>query len=913
MTHFYKKNNHLIFIFFVVLLGLWQVSFLVNSLKWDLIDVVFPFRYYFSEAIQSGYFPFWNPYLQTGTPFFADLQAPTFYPELLFVSLFTGYGIYTMHILFVLYVFIAAVGMFHLSYHFNRNKLASFMAAISYALSGYIIGHGQHFFLLVGAAWIPFVLTNYLQLLKNGSFIQLLKTAVFVFLMVSGAYQALSFVLFYLLLLIFVGTIINELVAKNKERIIQLLKLHFFLALIVIGLLLPLIFSTIEIITSVDRLNSGISLEQTLRSNQSWKGVISFFLPFSTLKYDEFFGGVDASMRNHYFGLLPLLFLVLAALQKRTKTEYLLLIFGLVIFASSFQFLPVRKFLFEIVPLMNLFKYAAYVSIFGLLALILLAANYFAYLERNLEKEKTKLMLAGSLFLLVFISLIIYSLQKTSFTEFGALFNGNSFSVVLKNMQFYQHVLSQSIFQLLIILSFFLIIAFRKKLKNPFVVIILLVVFDLVMATQLNMSFTITDNENKPFRMKHNLALTPPNFPLPLNDKIIYNDQLHAIAPPFWRNTYNFTKQVSFGAFSSFELNSFSKLDDEFPNLRDNVLNNHLLYFSDSIQPLSRFDDAKVNPVHDADLLYLSEEEYNALSTKKVKKDSTDLINITAFSPNKITVETSTKNDQFLTMLQTNFNGWKASVDGNNTPIYTSNFNYRTIFLPSGEHTVTFEYKNNKILVLYIISNILFFFIILFILGHFLKKRGFSKGTISVVLAIILIIPTYFLFKRLTYNDNNLTVHQLSANRWANEKPLFSFSNDFENETVAADTITSQTGKKSLHVKPENEYVTFTKIVNSEFKLTSATLVVTAWIYPENYVEALIVSDVAGENTTDEWNATRTEKQIEKLGEWNKITYQRNLFDLNEHNEINVYLWNKEKMDFRIDNITVEVYPLIKN
>ena len=292
MTNFLKRNNHLIFLFFIVLLGLWQVSFLVYSLKWDTIDVVFPFRYYFSESIQSGYFPFWNPYLQTGTPFFADLQAPTFYPELLIVSLFIGYGVYIMQFLFVLYVFIAAVGMYQLSYHFNSNKLASFMAGISYAFSGFIIGHGQHFFLMVGAAWIPFVLKNYLQLLKESSFKQVLKTAILVFLMVSGSYQALSFVLFYLLLLVFIGSIINELITKNRNSLIRILKANLFLTLITIVLLLPLIISTFEIITSVDRLNNGITLVQTLKSGQSWKGVISFLLPFSTLKYDEFFGEI---------------------------------------------------------------------------------------------------------------------------------------------------------------------------------------------------------------------------------------------------------------------------------------------------------------------------------------------------------------------------------------------------------------------------------------------------------------------------------------------------------------------------------------------------------------------------------------------------------------------------------------------
>ncbi len=911
MNGFVKRYHHLVFLFFVVLLGFWQVSFLVYSLKWDLIDVVFPFRHYFSESIQSGYFPFWNPYLQTGTPFFADLQAPTFYPELLMVSLFTGYGVYVMQFLFVIYVFIAALGMYQLSYYMNKNQLASMMAGIAYAFSGYIIGHGQHFFLLIGAAWIPFVLVNYLRLLKTQTFVQVLKTAVFVFLMVSGAYQALSFVLFYLLLLIFIGLIINELASRNWQGVIRILKVNAYLLIVVVIFLLPLIISTLEVITSVDRLKNGIGLSQTLNSGQSWKSITSFFLPFSTLKYNEFWG-TDPSMRNHYIGLIPLIFFALALLKRRTKTEYLFLIFGLIIFASSFQILPVRAFLFKTIPLMNLFIYAAYVRIFGLLALILLAANYMAYLSGNLEKEKNKLLAAGVFFLLIFMFFIVYSLQKTTLAELKQLLKDKGFYEILKDMQFYQHVFIQAIFQSLIILCFLFVIVFRQKLKSPLSYLLLLIVIEMVVAAQLNMSFTVTANESKPYRMKHDLALCPPKFPLPVDDKIIFNDQQHALFPPFWRNTYDFSKQVSFTAFSSFELNSFNKLDDDYPNLRNTVLNHHLVYFSDTILPLNQFNDKNINPGKKSDVLYLGENDFSHLAQVKAQTDSSDNIRYLEFSPNKITIETRTKNDQFLTMLQTDFKGWKAFIDNENTPVYISNFNYRTIFLPAGNHTVMFEYKNNKILVFYILSNIAFFLTVLFLIGSSLRKENVPNKLIVTMLTIVFLITAFFLVKRLTYKDLNKPVHQIYKERWSDKKTLFSFNDDFENDSLAGDTTIIFSGRKSFHIIPENEFLNLVTISNKEQKLSSATMVVTAEIYPENYVKALIVSDLSGEYVTNGWHAVRTEQQIEKPRQWNEIFYLRNFYNLDENDEIKIYLWNQKHSNFRIDNVTVNFYQLIK-
>ncbi|HSH19497.1 MAG TPA: hypothetical protein VLA03_03540, partial [Draconibacterium sp.] len=697
MTGLLERFKPYIILLLVIIFGYWQLSFFSASLKWDLIDVVFPFRFYFSESIQSGYFPFWNPYLQTGTPFFADLQAPTFYPELFYTSLFMGYNIYTMHFLFVLYIFIAAAGMYQLSFYFNKSLPASLMAGIAWSLSGFIIGHGQHFFLLVGAAWIPHVVVNYLRLNQNRTFLHALKAAIFIFLMVSGAYQALSFTLLYLLILIFLSFLIRELADKNIRGAIELFKVNLILLVIVLIFSLPLIVSTFEIITSIDRLEQGVSLAQTVGYGQSLKSVISFLIPFSTLKYDEFFGGVDISMRNHYFGMIPLVFFIAGLFQKWSKLEYIILGFGLLIFASAFSFLPVREFMFRFVPFMNMFKYAAFIRIFGLLSFILIAANFMSKVEINFESGKKKIVVVAMLVLTSLLFLIFYSTGKISSEDFKMLIGAKDGSAWFKNMEFYEHVLLQAIVQFIIASLFLLIIVFHKKFKYPFHFMVALFLIEILAASQMNIGFTVADNNYKPARMKNDLSLYPEKFPIPVNDKIIYNDQMHESFPPFWRNTYVFTKQISFYAFSSFELNTFNKLDDDYPNLKNAVLNNPLFYFSDKILSLKQFNDDNIEPQKNAQDLYFSDDDFKTLSQKTVEIDSSGTIEIVEFSPNQVTVETNSKSDQLFTMLQTNFKGWKAFIDNQDAPIYTSNFNYRTIFLPKGKHTVRYEYSNNKI------------------------------------------------------------------------------------------------------------------------------------------------------------------------------------------------------------------------
>lgn len=904
----FKKTNPYLILFLLVIIGFWQVAFFAYALKWDVIDVVFPFRYFFSECIQSGNFPFWNPYQHTGTPFFSDLQAPTYYPELLFISLIGGYNVYIMHILFALYLYIAAIGMYKLSYYFNKSLFASLVAGLAYSLSGYVVGHGQHFFLLVGTAWIPYIILFYIKLNQERKPIDALKAGIYIFLMITGSYQALSIALFYLIALIFLYFIILASVKKHIKLILEIVKVNVLLLIVVLLFSIPLIVSTLEIMNSVERLGEGVSLTKTLGFGQSSKSILSFLVPFSTLKNPEFFGGADASMTNHFFGIIPLVFFVAALFRKRSVLEYIILGFGLIIMAMSFKSLPIREFMYLHIPFMNLFLSAAYIRVFGLFAFILISANYIAHFVKNMRKEKNKIVAIALAFLSILLFLIIYSIEKNTINDFIQLLHFNSYQVLVKNLTFHQHVLLQAVFQFAIVSLFILIIIYYKRLKSPVYWIVILFSLEIVVATQLNMNATVVDTSSKPYRMQKDLSLCPDKFPIPINDKIILNDQQHAFFKPFWRNTYIFTKQVSSQSFSSFELSSFSKLDDDYPKLKDAVLNNHLFYFSDKILPLKHFSDSSINIQNNNKYLYLSDEDFSALSDKTVAIDNLDKISILEFLPNAVKIETNTQNDQFLTMLQTNFKGWKAFIDNKYTPIYTSNFNYRTIFLPKGNHIVRYEYKNRRLLILYIISNAFFIFCVLFLLGYWLHKKSFKRRYVFFIPLVVLFMFILLSIKCMTYKNSNLGTHQVYSNRWSTKNAIISYKKNFENELIGCDSVKGFTDKNCFNVDSNIEFLPIANFVNEDQKLNSSTMVVTTNIFPKSYSQALIVSELIRTNQPSEWHATKLEKQIENLNQWNDIIYQRNFYNLNEKDSIKVYLWNPKKSEFRIDNIIVDFY-----
>lgn len=66
---------------------------------------------------------------------------------------------------------------------------------------------------------------------------------------------------------------------------------------------------------------------------------------------------------------------------------------------------------------------------------------------------------------------------------------------------------------------------------------------------------------------------------------------------------------------------------------------------------------------------------------------------ITSYTPNQITISAETNKDAVLFLSEVFSPGWKAYIDGKETPIYRADYTFRAIVLPQGVHTVIFRYE----------------------------------------------------------------------------------------------------------------------------------------------------------------------------------------------------------------------------
>jgi len=95
--------------------------------------------------------------------------------------------------------------------------------------------------------------------------------------------------------------------------------------------------------------------------------------------------------------------------------------------------------------------------------------------------------------------------------------------------------------------------------------------------------------------------------------------------------------------------------------------------------------------------------------------DTDSLAEISDYQPNKISINTQSKTNQWLLLTDSYYPGWKAYIDGKLTKILRANFTFRAIPVPAGNHTIIFSYRPDSfkyglIISTITLSGILFYF-----------------------------------------------------------------------------------------------------------------------------------------------------------------------------------------------------------
>lgn len=665
---------------------------------WDARDICFPWRYFLGSCMHYYKLPLWNPYLFSGYPFFADPQGGAFYLPAMLISIPFGYPLAMLGIEFTATVALGGIGMFKLIRSFDVSRETAFIGAISFSACGFFVGNAEHLTWVVSAGWLVWALWSYRMLLEKRRYGYAILSAIFMWMIFSGGYPAFLFILAYLFFFASVAYAITE----RGRHLLSLLRLNLVVLFCFLALSAQSFLSYVEASQHISR-GAGVTLAKANAGAFTPQCLVSFFLPFLTAG-DATLWHTDISMANGYIGIIALSFLLVGVFTLRERRfTYLALLSIFFLLVSFGAALPVRGWLFRFVPLMNLFRMPSLFRLYALIGFIVLASVSLHMLVSEWEKYRRHFMAMVIALLACFGGLIIFEVSRHGihFERFRYLEDPAGY---VKNARFSDRAMLQGTIQLLFLAALLALAAFRRGRFLTYSSVLVLVVLDLLAATELNTYATIT-NPDKRATIQAKIDAQPEGFPLPdMTVPLQDNRDAHNEAlSPLWGNLGVFKKTVSPDGYNPFMLKSCDSLSES--TIRDSVWSNPVAYLGCAVSPIKSGATIGKNTVA------VDEIHYERLKDKLTSRGPGDSIWATRFEPGNVCLSSRTSGSAILVLQQSDYPGWHVWIDGKSVEHFRSSYTNISVFLPAGRHDIEYRFEPRNVRVLALMS--LFSFMVL--------------------------------------------------------------------------------------------------------------------------------------------------------------------------------------------------------
>ena len=715
-----------------------------NFLITDPVRQQFPWRELAVELEKRFELPLWNPYSFSGTPLLANMQSAVFYPLNILFFLLPYEAAWSM--LIVLQPLFAGIFLYFYLNNLKLNKWSNLVGAIAFSFSGFGIAWMEWGTILHVGLWLPLMLLSidkiFVHLTPQSSKLKaqnsklqfksknlIVWSLVFVLSLTSSFFAGHPQTFFYLFVLTLLYWGVRFLQFGKQKSILLIFFILNSLFLILISIQwLP----TIQFISE-----SARSIDQPDWQKEGWfipwQNLIQFIAPdffgnpatlnyWGTWNYGEFIG---------YIGIFPLLMAIFALFFRHDKKT---LFFGILFFISLLFSLPT---IFAKLPFMLSIPFVSTAQPTRLLfvtdfSLAVLAAFGFDYFIRSKSKK--------IVYPLGFIVLIFLGLW--AFVVFG---NGITKAVSAENILVAKRnlILPTSIFAASAILLF-IGIKF-SKLHKKFTLAVGITITAITAFDLLRFGFKFTPFTNKEYLfpntkiiafiknqqgefriMSADSRILPPNFSViyrlqsvdgydPLYLKR-YGELIAAsergepnINPPFGFNRiiapHNYESKIMdlLGVKYVLSLSDLKsdKLKKVFQEGQTRVYENknvlsRTFFTEDIVFTSSKEETIKVLFKENLDLKKTAVVEESLGGVAKspprwtTEGCSACEAKIVNYGENRIVVGASASKESFLVLTDSFYPTWHAKIDGKETKIFRTDYNFRGIIVPMGEHKIEF-------------------------------------------------------------------------------------------------------------------------------------------------------------------------------------------------------------------------------
>lgn len=881
------------FIYYLLLaiITFWPLTICGYALQYDAIDVYLPWRFFGSESMQQGMIPLWNPYQDGGYPFYADLQYSIWNPEFFIGSLFGRFNATSIAWLYILYCVIGGLGFRRLALHFKLDKTTAFLGGIIFLFSGVLIGHAQSIISILGAIWLPWALYGYLYFIRNKyKWKDALLASLFLYIMLVAGYQAVSIMLFYILLTF----ALIHLVQLVKDKNFQLLK-HFILSHLLIGFVLLVLlsgtfYSLIEVSPYLGRLD-GLSIEDTSKILFHPKSLISTVFPLASVQQE--FSHSAISAQNIFSGTAILLGIIIGLRQLKkyiTSELIVLLIFGIIYGVASFgNFTPFQPLLANLIPGFDQFFYANFYRFFAWIPLLLIGLYGIQQLLNNGNRKLTTwFFIGGAIFYLTF-----FIVQIEGIGQFITLLKTKGFGETIRTMGIPTAISLESLLHFLLFLPF---IGLMFVTKNKKFILPLFIVAEMIFVSQLNIPITVV-GKTKISTLNDYLATKAIGFPkididIPIGDN--GSDFQHA---SIWRNQGNFTNEPKLFGFTSFHLKN-----------RDHAYDK---------------GDEFLQKLNEKSWAYLVDTNSNL-----------DLIR---FKPSYFKFKINAAEATQFILQQSDYPGWKISLDGKQITSSIINEFEQKVEIPKGQHSLTFEFENPIVYFLFYLNHVGFIILVLLVLILCWHPRTKNQKmiTVSSLFVVFMVLISLNLRKTVVTNQD-ITLKSANKTIWKTERHLNKeskqklidvLSKEPQNITISNNNFDVNPEllatflffyKKKHYNKNQFDFIAKTPLINNAIEILEAGTFYDInppsfpkgtpfYITYSGIIKTKVFNNIILVIEVNRLNRNKIYKAIELD---NKNSLNNSVFisngillpELDEYDQVKMYLWNNSTNDVEFSN-----------
>ncbi|MEK9162064.1 MAG: YfhO family protein [Chloroflexota bacterium] len=744
------------FSFLAPIIVFWKLIIGGQVLYWGLPSLQFvPWRMLVNDSLRAGTLPLWTDLLGMGAPLLANHQSAVFYPPNL-LSLIIEPSI-AISILAVLHLSFAGVGMVRLARRVGLGDFGAAVVGITFGLSQYLTARLWFISINNAMAWLPWIILATDSLTSNSkpptsNFQSLISTlrvqslipnpqslilsALIALQLLAGHAQSS----FYTLLVAaawlgwrslkpkqdFYRNLddLNKAGLSNLQSLISNLSKFFLACAFALCLTAVQLIPTYELLRETPRASSADYDFVMTYSLWGWRLLTALAPDLFGHPADGSYWGYAAYWEDAiYLGIMPLMFaiyaLITARRNKKTHLGDIVFLFALLIISVELALggnTPIFPFFYRYVPGFNFFQAPARMLIGYTFAVSLLAGiGADQWKESNRKRYWSRLGVAGS-----FAMMILGIIGAATLTDARPLTIATSLIGVAAVSA----------------VTFILTLNQPTAPKHWVTFTILFIAVDLgISAIRLNptidssfYSLQLSENlssrtyqyDQDEYRVKFKEYVTFKNFysltPQQIRDTMLPNLTI-----------LNKTESANnFDPLLTARYINFVKAMEQNPRLLDLADVQTIIKPMRIVSPRVDSKASRLRLIPQAQFVSSPQESLAAISSPTFDPDSSLILEPLRNTQYGIRITNyqlpiTTYQDSYLLLSDSYYPGWRVLVDNQPSQLFIADHLFRAVFVPKGEHTITFEYAQLSFTIGLIISGMALMFWITFWLVSYKK------------------------------------------------------------------------------------------------------------------------------------------------------------------------------------------------